>query len=117
MKKIALVLAIAAAAFVFASANHVDAACYSSYGKVFYIYSNNVHASSNYGYIYITPHTTLPTYCYYYYTNNKEALAAIAAAQAAGKTVYAWGSASSCPSSGTYRYGGVLYGFRIYSNR
>ena len=117
MKKKALIFAIVAAAFMLAGVNYAAADCYSNYGKIFYLYENSVNTSGNYGYVYIAPLTTLPTYSRYFKTYNKEALAVLAAALAAGKTVYAWGDAKSCPTSGTYRYGGNLKGFRIYSNR
>lgn len=114
MKMKTLLLIMVAITFVFAGAISVDAAC-GKHGKVVYMYVTNVHATT-YAYVYIAVKTTLPTYGYYFLTFNKEAIATLAAAQSTGKSVYMLGNRSTCVTSGTWRYGGVLTSFRIYTN-
>ena len=114
MKK--LWLGCAAAIFVALSAQGAAAACV-QYGKVVRFYTA-VAGSNDFSYVYILPRTSsIVTYGYYFRINADESssLSAIAAASASRQTVRLAGSASSCPTTGTWRYGGVLLSINVYA--
>ena len=95
---------------VFLKINSAEAACNMS-GKVYYIYQQE-----SYAYIFIAPRTTLPSYGYYYYTNDPEYMRVANAAMTSGDTLYVYGNASECPTSGTARKGGTITQMRRYKN-
>jgi len=103
---IALVVTMVAA---FGVANSF-AVC-TQYGKI--IYTSGSNTSTTY---YIAPRTTFPTYYYYFSTSDPDVEAGLAAAVANHDTVYMYGSAASCPTTGTTRYGGVISSYGIYHN-
>ena len=114
MKK--LWLGCCAAVFVALSAQMAVAAC-QQYGKVVRFYST-VAGSSDFSYVYILPRTTsIVTFGYYYRVNAEDAnaLFAVSAASASRQTVRITGTASSCPTTGTWRYGGLLDNIYVYA--
>ena len=104
------------AIFVALSAQGAAAACV-QYGKVVRFYTT-VAGSNDISYVYILRRTTsIVTFGYYYRINANESstLFAIAAASASRQTVRLAGSASSCPTTGTWRYGGLLETINVYA--
>lgn len=111
MKRKMVILAIVFAIMMaFAGADSADATC-SQYGKVVYMFQ-----TTTYAYVYIAARATLPSYGYYYYTNDPELISTLASAMSGNYTVHLTGSVYSCPTSGTWRYGGTLSYARIYRN-
>ncbi len=110
MKKSIIMIASIFVFLTMAVASSSFASC-NQYGKVFYVYQ-----TTSYSYFYITPRTTLPTYSYYYYVSDPELISTLSSAMSAGTTVYISGSATTCPTSGTYRYSGVTSSARVYRN-
>lgn len=80
-----------------------------TYGPVEQIYTSGTTT-----YIYVSPSNALavPSYVYYFGTTDHE-LAEVFA-NSLHKNVYISGDAATCPTTGTYRYGGV--GSYIYAN-
>nr|WP_321465016.1 hypothetical protein [uncultured Desulfobulbus sp.] len=119
MKKLLVLLFVTFCSTVFLGmANIAEAGC-GQYGKVRYAYQ---YASGS-TYFYISPRTTTPASTYYYYfrvdatTNGGVALvSSLASAQASGQTVYVYGNASACPTTGTGRYGGTVSMARVHSD-
>ncbi|OPY65510.1 MAG: hypothetical protein A4E63_02941 [Syntrophorhabdus sp. PtaU1.Bin050] len=96
---------------VFMSFSSADATCY-QYGKIQYISSP---VATGTVYVYMAPSTSSVPYVYYYYTMPASyaytaGLTTLNGAMAANNTVAIYGSATSCPTTGTYRYGGVITG-------
>jgi hypothetical protein len=102
-------LVVIASIFMLSAVGHSEAAC-TTYGKVVYSYTNGGTC-----WVYVTPNTALPLFYYYFTTTDPEVIAAVNAAQAGNLKVYAIGNATACPTSGSYRYGGVVSWFYTYS--
>lgn len=118
MKKLlALLFVTFCATFILGKADVAQATC-GLYGKVIYSYQSSSGSTS----YYVAPLTTYPTY-YYYFTLSgtsvtTSALATkLAIAQANDQTVYIYGNASSCPTSGTVRSAGIISSVYMYSMR
>lgn len=105
MKK-SLMTILLVLAICFTLAGGANATC-GTYGRV--LYSSQ---GAGYGYFYVADY--LPTTYYYFYTNNVQFIASMTAAQTTGKRIYVSGNATSCPTSGTYMYGGVISNIYIY---
>src|SRR5437867_10156267 len=90
-----------------------NAAC-NQYGKIVYLYVVYVSASSAYAYIYLAPNVLLPTYYHYYYTSNPVLIQTAVSAYGAGIPVGIYGNATSCPTVGSYRYGGTITQIILY---
>ena len=106
MKTSKLLFVILVVIAMFGITSIAGATC-GNYGKIMYTY----RTSSGTMYVYVTPNrTSFPTYYYYFTTsqNNYQVMDQLTSAQAGNYTVYLNGNASSCASSGTYRYGGVI---------
>ena len=83
-------------------------------GKVVCVYTR-VDVATPYAYIYVRRATKVMPELYYYYTTDPEIMAIAAVAQAGNTMVKVYGTATGCPTTGTYRNGGaVMY---IYSWR
>ncbi len=109
-------LGCAAAVVVALSAQGAAAAC-QQYGKVARFYSS-VAGSSDFSYVYILPRTkSVATFGYYYLIEAEDAntLFAVSAASASHQTVRIVGAASSCPTSGTWRFGGKLESIFVFA--
>ena len=62
-----------------------------------------------YAYVYAVPeHSTLPSTVYYFYTSDTTAITQINSAQQTHESIAIYGNATSCPTSGTYLYGGTI---------
>jgi hypothetical protein len=102
------------AAFAFAStallsATAANAACNSGWVKVTYVYEGTSAAGTPYAYIYSVPeHSLLPTTSYYFFTADTTAILHATAAQQNHESVYMNGNAATCPTVGSYLYGGTL---------
>jgi membrane protease YdiL (CAAX protease family) len=102
-------------ALLFGSVNTSQAAC-GQYGKLIYTYQTPTFYTA-----YLAPMAALPTYYYIFYgspgasVGNGAMFSALSAAKAANEKVYVVGNAASCPTSGTYRYGGYVQYFYTYT--
>ncbi len=88
------------------------------FGKVARLYTNMVPANS-FSYVYILPRTTgVPTHGYYYRVPGTQidGLTTVVGATASDKTVRIQGNSSSCPGSGTWRFGGTLETVNVYGH-
>ena len=86
-----------------------------NYGQIVYLYVIYTSATTFNAYIYVSPNVLLPAYYSYYTTNNPGILAAALNAQAGGIPVSIYGNAASCPTVGSYRYGGSITQIVLYS--
>lgn len=114
MKSSKILLAMAIVGILIASSTSAEAYC-DQVGKVIYL---SVLPSGN-SVAYISPLTATPTF-YYSYTfssANHAYVSALGDAMASGQTVTLWGSAASCPTTGTVRAAGALQGVFIQRNR
>lgn len=115
--KIFTILAVAAT-MTLATVGSASAAC-NVYGKIYRAFANS-SGSNDYAYVYVIQQTTvMPNFTYYFrMPEDKDAVADVIAVSAAGDIkVRIIGSASSCPTTGTWRYGGVVlqaYGYTLY---
>jgi hypothetical protein len=70
---------------------------------------------ATYGYIHAVPeHSYLQSNDTYFYTNNQQALAQAKLAFQNHQSLSLIGDAASCPSTGSFRYGGVLQNMYTY---
>ncbi|OPY64777.1 MAG: hypothetical protein A4E62_02803 [Syntrophorhabdus sp. PtaU1.Bin002] len=104
-----LVGILVALSIVFMSFSSADATC-SQYGKIQYISTPTATGTM---YVYIAPYGYSVPYFYYYYTmpvsyGYTAGISTLTAAYAGNMTVSLSGNASTCPTSGTYRYGGAI---------
>jgi len=106
MKKMLIVLA---AALMLGFVTTASATC-SVGGKITRVYSVNI-GTADYAYYYLNPsHTGLPSaVVYFFYVNGDRTSDALAAAASDFRNVHIVGSAAACPTTGTYRYGGLAY--------
>jgi len=100
-------LAFAGAALLSASA--ANASCNSGWVKVIEVYQATNAVGTPYAYVYTAAeHTPLPTSSYYFYTADTTAITRFAGARQTNQTIYVNGSATTCPTSGAYLYGGTV---------
>lgn len=91
-----------------AAASNAYALCGSGHSKITDVYTYNVNGST-YGYVYTVPeHQSLPSVNTYFVTYNQNALTQAMMAKQNNQSLYIYGDAGSCPSSGSYRYGGTI---------
>ena len=103
----AAALAFAGAALL--SANAANASCNSGFVNVTEVYQGTTAVGTPYAYVYGVPeHSVLPTTVYYFYTNDTSAIAQLFAAGQNHESIYITGNATSCPTTGSYRYGGTI---------
>lgn len=96
------------------TAGVASATCSSGFVNVTAVYEYSINGTP-YGYIYgVSEHTILPSFVYYYYTTNITALNQAKMALQNHESLYFYGDAATCPTSGSYRYGGVLQGLYDY---
>jgi len=107
IKNLAIATLVALGSLIATEAN---ASCSIS-GKIERVYTN-----SNATYAYVIPLTAISnSYYHYFYTTDDTVAAALQAAKADGNAyVNVNGSASTCPTTGTARFGGVISSFTRY---
>jgi hypothetical protein len=95
---------LALTGLLLAAGGPAQAACM-GYGRLVYCYIN-LSANPAYGYFYVAP----SGYSYYHYfkTTDARMIRYLSAGQASKRTVYIYGDAPQCPTSGITRYGGVI---------
>jgi hypothetical protein len=72
-------------------------------------------SGATYGYIHVVPeHSFFQSYDTYFYTNNQQALTQAKLAFQNHQSLSLIGDAASCPSTGSFRYGGALQNLYIY---
>ncbi len=106
-KKIASALILASATFL-GTTGVAQASC-TYQGQILQIYTNGSTT-----YVYVAPSfagSPMPSYVGYFTTTDPEMMNALASGVTRG--TYIVGNATSCPTSGTYRYGGVLSYFYL----
>ena len=103
------VAAIAFAGAALLSANAATASCYSGFVKVAQVYQGTNAVGTPYAYVYGVPeHSTLPSTVYYFYTADTTAITQANLAQQNHESIAIYGNATSCPTSGSYLYGGTI---------
>jgi hypothetical protein len=107
-KLLGVIATLAIGIGVIGSAN---ATC-SVYGKV--VYSYNSGAGSIY--YYLAPTTAFPTYYYGFSASNQDMKDQMNNAMANDETVMVYGNATSCPTTGTYRFIGSPLRSYVYEN-
>jgi hypothetical protein len=106
------VLAIALTSLFAASA--ANAYCYPGWVKVTEVDEYSLNGTA-YGYVYTVPeHQALPSYTYYFYASNATAVTEAKLALQNHESIYVWGDATSCATTGSYRYSGTLLGLYDY---
>lgn len=112
MKKllVATLLLVGIFAVTFGLANNADAAC-SYTGRVVYYWMG-----TSYGYAYVQPRASTYAIGGYYFRvyDNEKFADLLSDALTSGKTVRVYGNAASCPTSGTWKYGGTTYRVYLY---
>ena len=99
IKKLALLSVLATATML--GANLANAAC-TTYGPVEQVYTINGTT-----YVYVSPANAFPTPSYVYIFSTTNALIAQTMAASLHKNAYVSGNATTCPTTGTARTGGV----------
>jgi hypothetical protein len=106
LKSLGMLTAISLSSIL--TVNNAYALCSSGFAKVSDVYTYNVNGSVT-GYIYTVPeHQSLPSVNTYFYTANQFALTQAMLAKQNNQSLYIYGDASTCPTSGTYHYGGTV---------
>ena len=103
------VAALAFAGAALLSANAAYASCSSGFVKVAEVYQGTNAVGTPYAYVYGVPeHSLLPSTVYYFYTSDTTAIGQLFAAEQNHESIYITGNATSCPTTGTYLYGGTI---------
>jgi hypothetical protein len=103
------VAAIAFAGAALLSASVATASCYSGFVKVAQVYQGTNAVGTPFAYVYGVPeHSVLPSTVYYFYTADTTAITQANSAQQNHESIAIYGNATSCPTSGSYLYGGTI---------
>ena len=109
------IAALAFAGIALLSANAATASCYSGFVKVAEVYQGTNAVGTPYAYVYAVPeHSLLPSTVYYFYTSDTAAIVQANSAQQNHESIAIYGSATSCPTSGSYLYGGTIQYISAY---
>jgi hypothetical protein len=110
MKKTTNTLAaLAFAGVALLSANAANASCGSGFVKLTQVFQGTTAVGTPFAYAYGVPeHYVLPSTVYYFYTNDTSAITQLFAAEQNHESIFITGNATSCPTTGTYLFGGTI---------